>query len=347
MPMRPPSHRPHSSVLRSVRRIAVTLAAAGLIVTTGPATAQTVRQDAAGRYSLTVPAGWAVASQDAQSLVLTTRDASVTVTLAEGSDPETIVSAVLQQVQGQWQGLQEIKRGPVQVGGQRGTVVFSSGRNPKGVPSFFRIAAVPAAGGTLVTMTSVPQEQFGDVKGAIEAIEASVVPGGKAAAGTGSRPKPGTTALSPAQQRRLAALDKALEAGVLTQMEYDEKKRAILAPVGAPPVAPPTREDAPAGGNRPFAGIAARNLEPHEKPAMRVEQGALVGQVAPGSPAEAAGMRPWDVVVAVDGEPVGDAAALVQAIGRRRPGDTVTVRVVRQGQTGEISFRLAAAPKRP
>lgn len=346
MTLRSPSRALPSNALRSLHRFVVALATAGLMVASAAAAAQTARQDAAGRYSLTVPAGWAVASQDDRSLVLATRDASMTVTIAEGADPETIVRAVLEQVQGQWQGLQEIKRGPVQVGGQRGLFVFSSGRNPKGVPSFFRIAAVPAAGGSLVTMTSVPQEQFGDVKATLDAIEASVVLGGQAAAGTAGKPRTGPTPLSPAQQRRLAALDKALEAGVLTQMEYDEKKRAILAPVGAPPTAP-VRGNAPDAGDRPFAGIAARNLEAHEKPAMRVDRGALVGQVAPGSPAEAAGVLPWDVVIAVDGEPIGDAAALVQAIGRHRPGDTVTVRVVRQGQTGEFSVRLTSAPKRP
>ncbi|MFO1320234.1 MAG: PDZ domain-containing protein [Burkholderiales bacterium] len=335
--------RPLSTLVR--RSVSAVIAA---VLFAGPmaATAQTPVRDAAGRFSLTAPKGWTVASQDARSVVLTVRDASVTLTVAEGADPETISRAILEQVRGQWEGFQEIKRGPVTVGGQRGTVVFSSGRNPKGVPSFFRLAAVPATGGSFVTMTSVPQERFGELKTSLEALESGVVLGATTAGDGSVRPKSAGASLSPAQERRLAALDKALEGGVLTQEEYDAKKRALLGPVGGAAPAPSGNDvPAPAAGSRPFAGIATRNLEPQEQAALRTQQGALVGQIAPGSPAEAAGVQPWDVVVAVDGTPVADSAALVQAIGRHRPGDTVTLRIVRQGQTGEIPLRLGSAPR--
>ena len=77
-----------------------------------------------------------------------------------------------------------------------------------------------------------------------------------------------------------------------------------------------------------------------------MRQGALVEQIAPGSPAEAAGVQPGDVIVAIEGAAIADAQALIQAIARRRPGDAVALRIVRQGQTGEVQTRLVAAPQR-
>ncbi|MBA3345799.1 MAG: trypsin-like peptidase domain-containing protein [Gemmatimonadales bacterium] len=49
------------------------------------------------------------------------------------------------------------------------------------------------------------------------------------------------------------------------------------------------------------------------------------------SPAKAAGMEPGDIIVAIDGKPVGYVGQLQQVIGFRRPGDVVKVEVARKG----------------
>jgi S1-C subfamily serine protease len=56
--------------------------------------------------------------------------------------------------------------------------------------------------------------------------------------------------------------------------------------------------------------------------------GALVGTVHPGTPAERAGFQPGDVIVAVDGAPVGGADALAQLLrtAMARGGAALTVR---------------------
>ena len=59
--------------------------------------------------------------------------------------------------------------------------------------------------------------------------------------------------------------------------------------------------------------------------------GALVLNVEPGSAADHAGIEEEDVVIAVEGEPVGSSEELVVAIDSFDPGDTVTVEVVRGG----------------
>ena len=71
--------------------------------------------------------------------------------------------------------------------------------------------------------------------------------------------------------------------------------------------------------------------------------GALVLNVEPGSPADEAGIREQDVVIAVEGERVGSSEELVVAIDAHDPGDTVTIEVVRGGRSQEFTATLEAA----
>ncbi|MEI2776683.1 MAG: trypsin-like peptidase domain-containing protein [Tetrasphaera sp.] len=72
--------------------------------------------------------------------------------------------------------------------------------------------------------------------------------------------------------------------------------------------------------------------------------GAQVSRVEPDTPAQQAGMRDGDVVVAVDGEPVESAISLIGHIREQTVGGTVTLTVIRDGQRQEISVTLAARP---
>ena len=49
------------------------------------------------------------------------------------------------------------------------------------------------------------------------------------------------------------------------------------------------------------------------------------------SPAKKAGMEPGDIIVAIDGKPVGYVGQLQQQVGFRKPGDVVKVEVARKG----------------
>jgi S1-C subfamily serine protease len=71
--------------------------------------------------------------------------------------------------------------------------------------------------------------------------------------------------------------------------------------------------------------------------------GALVLNVEPGSGAAEAGIREEDVVIAVEGEPVGSSEELVVAVDEHDPGDTITVEVVRGGSSTELEAILDAA----
>jgi len=71
--------------------------------------------------------------------------------------------------------------------------------------------------------------------------------------------------------------------------------------------------------------------------------GALVLNVEPGSPADKAGIRAEDVVIAVEGQRVGSSEELVVAVDAHHPGDKVTVEVVRGGHSREVEATLEAA----
>ena len=71
--------------------------------------------------------------------------------------------------------------------------------------------------------------------------------------------------------------------------------------------------------------------------------GALVLNVEPGSPAAAAGVEEQDVVIAVDGDAVDSSEELAVAVDEHRPGDTITLEVVRDGSSREVKATLVAA----
>jgi len=72
--------------------------------------------------------------------------------------------------------------------------------------------------------------------------------------------------------------------------------------------------------------------------------GALVVNVESGSPAAQAGIQEQDVIIAVDGQPVGSSEELQVAVDSKRPGDTVTIEYVRGGSSStEVQATLTTA----
>jgi serine protease Do len=69
-------------------------------------------------------------------------------------------------------------------------------------------------------------------------------------------------------------------------------------------------------------------------------QGALVSTVNEGSPAEAAGLKRGDVIVALNGEPVADSNDLRNRVAATLPGSAVTLRVVRGGEERTLTAKL-------
>jgi S1-C subfamily serine protease len=71
--------------------------------------------------------------------------------------------------------------------------------------------------------------------------------------------------------------------------------------------------------------------------------GALVLNVEPGSAAADAGIREQDVLIAVDDMPVGSSEELVVAVDANRPGDVVTIELIRNGSSTTVQATLDRA----
>ncbi len=91
-------------------------------------------------------------------------------------------------------------------------------------------------------------------------------------------------------------------------------------------------------------GVLVQDLTPELAQAfgLKDRQGAVIAQVVPGSPAEKAGLRAGDIVLAVDGRAVVSANALRNAIGMTRRGSTVTLDVLRDGRAQKLNVKIEA-----
>jgi len=74
------------------------------------------------------------------------------------------------------------------------------------------------------------------------------------------------------------------------------------------------------------------------------DRGASVQQVQSGTPAAKAGLRAGDVITAIDGDSVADAASLTAAVGGHSPGDHVTLTYTRNGSSHTLSVTLGTRP---
>jgi Do/DeqQ family serine protease len=93
-------------------------------------------------------------------------------------------------------------------------------------------------------------------------------------------------------------------------------------------------------------GVSIQDLTPDLARALGTTHtgGAVVAQVVPGSPAEHAGLRPSDLIIAVDGQPIADANELRDRVGMSQIGDTVALTVERNGVDRTVNVRVAQLP---
>lgn len=74
-------------------------------------------------------------------------------------------------------------------------------------------------------------------------------------------------------------------------------------------------------------------------------KGAVVRQIIEGSPADAAGLQPADVIVGVDSVAAKTAADVQTNIRGHKPGDDVTLTILRNGKRQDIKLRVAEMPE--
>ena len=97
----------------------------------------------------------------------------------------------------------------------------------------------------------------------------------------------------------------------------------------------------------PWIGIAYSEVDDQVARAfdLPVNRGLLVGSVAPGSPADKAGLERGDIIVAMDGKPLTDSGKLQEFIRQAKVGAELTLTFVRDGKRTTKSLTLAEMPQ--
>ncbi len=96
----------------------------------------------------------------------------------------------------------------------------------------------------------------------------------------------------------------------------------------------------------PYLGVYLSDLTPEtaSKFGSSVDAGALVEKVEPGGPADAAGVRRGDVVIAAGPEEIRSSGDLISALRNYTPGDTVGLKILRDGEKITLRVDLAESP---
>jgi serine protease Do len=100
--------------------------------------------------------------------------------------------------------------------------------------------------------------------------------------------------------------------------------------------------------SRGYIGVALRDVDPDLQRSLGLNSssGALVQDVTAGSPGARAGLRPYDLIVAVDGKQIVRNDELIQLVSARQPGTSATLQIVRDGRAMNIPVKLAERPVR-
>jgi S1-C subfamily serine protease len=103
---------------------------------------------------------------------------------------------------------------------------------------------------------------------------------------------------------------------------------------------------------RPWIGVYYVAIDPAAaaEQNLPVDYGALIGRtdggpaIFPGSPAEAAGLQGGDIITAINGEQITAETELSMLILTHSPGDTITLRVLRDNSVREVDVTLGELP---
>jgi len=96
---------------------------------------------------------------------------------------------------------------------------------------------------------------------------------------------------------------------------------------------------------RGWLGVVIQEITPEIAETIGVKEGILISQVAPGSPAEKAGLKVGDIIVAIDGEKVREVRELQFRIMKTPPGTEITLTILRGGKEQTIKAKVGEMPE--
>ena len=98
--------------------------------------------------------------------------------------------------------------------------------------------------------------------------------------------------------------------------------------------------------SRGYIGVALGNITAESAPlfGLKEAKGATVNEVTPGAPGAKAGLQQGDVITAIDGKQVSGSDELTMNVISHRPGETVTLDVVRNNKPMQVKVTLGQRP---
>jgi serine protease Do len=97
---------------------------------------------------------------------------------------------------------------------------------------------------------------------------------------------------------------------------------------------------------RGYLGIMIQNVTPELEHAFNLKKsvGSLVGDVVPNGPAAKAGLKPGDVILKFNDKNVTDSRHLQLAVAATKPGSTIPVEILRDGNNKTLDVTVKALP---
>lgn len=96
---------------------------------------------------------------------------------------------------------------------------------------------------------------------------------------------------------------------------------------------------------RPFLGVSYVMVSKDIAQINNLPEGAYVQNVQQGSPADNAGIQQGDVIVKIDGQQISESNSLATVIAKKKIGQSITLIIIRDNKTQDLSATLEAAPQ--
>lgn len=97
---------------------------------------------------------------------------------------------------------------------------------------------------------------------------------------------------------------------------------------------------------RGWIGVEVQELTPELAESFRLDttEGTLIAGVLRGGPADRAGVRPGDILVAVENKPVKDSSSMLNLIAALRPDTSARLTLVRGGKSIQVAVTIGTRP---
>jgi len=98
---------------------------------------------------------------------------------------------------------------------------------------------------------------------------------------------------------------------------------------------------------RGYIGVEPQDVTPELAEAFKLprKEGAIIAGVMRGGPADKAGVKVGDILVAVEGKPVANTAGMLDLVAQLRPESTAKFTFVREGREQEVAITVGKRPK--